>query len=555
MGLFDDLDNTLDTGEVVVQSRLPCDVCGSSDALTQYSNHTYCFSCEAHRWNDTKGLDLNMVEFSKGLYGTIQDRGISKETCKFYDVSCQLEVDTNTNKTTIVKHIYPYYKEDKKAGQKIREVSTKSFHTEGLIDRSSELFGQHLFKSANKKYLIITEGELDALSAFQMVDGLYACVSLPLGSGSAHSAVKANLEFINNFEYCILAFDNDEQGREAVKKSVTLFESGKCKIMQFPTGFKDANDMLKAGKDREFIQLIYNSEQYKPEGIVDLYDVKTRFLESRKSMILSNRLYPWACLNKDTYGIRTSELVIVTAETGIGKTSLVREIQNHLLRTTDDKIGVMYIEETIEDTFGRTMGLEMKEPIYLPKTELNEDALQATMDKIGKGRLFAYEHFGSTGLDEIIARIRYMNKALGVKIIILDHISMLIDERYDDERRALDNIVDRLRLLSIELDVCIFAISHLNREGKLWGTSKIEKLANLIIKLERDNMSEYEADRCRSKVILLKNRFGGRTGTVGFLDYNPITNKLEETNDQEEERTKEDHFKQEGKRAFTAGSL
>lgn len=552
--MWDELEQSLDAGETMVESRLPCNDCGSSDALTLYTDHTYCFSCLKHRWLDEHiEIETNM-EFSQGLYGTIEDRGISKETCKFYDVSCILQ----DNK--IIKHIYPYYKNDKKVGQKIRDVSTKSFFTEGLIDNKNvELFGQQLFASHNKKYLIITEGELDALSAFQMVGGIYACVSLPLGSGSSYNSIKYNLEFINKFDHVVLAFDNDEQGLEATKKAVTLFESGKCKIMKFPNGFKDANDMLKAGKDRDFIQLIYNSEQYKPEGIVDLYDVKARFIESRKEMIKSNRLYPWACLNTYTYGIRTSELIIVTAETGIGKTSLVREIQNYLLKTTDDKIGVMYIEETIEDTFGRTMGLEMKEPIHLPKTELNEDKLQETMDSIGKGRLFAYEHFGSTGLDEIIFRIRYMNKALGVKVVILDHISMLIDERYDDERRALDNIVDRLRLLSIELDICIFAISHLNREGKLWGTSKIEKLANIIIKLERDSMNENEKLRCRSKVVLLKNRFGGRTGTVGFLDYNAITNKLEESNDQEN-GYKEDHFKEErttseSPRAFAAGTL
>lgn len=538
------------TGGAVVSSKLPCDDCGSSDALAIYdTNSSYCFSCLRFRKLDTeREREMETVEFTKGQYGTIVDRGISKESCKFYNVSCILD---NTN--TIIKHIYPYYRDGVKIGQKIREVASKSFFTEGVIDKSSELFGQSLFTSHKKQYLIITEGELDAMSAFQMSGGVFPCVSIPLGAGSAYASIKQNFNFINKFDHVVLALDNDEQGRENTKKAVSLFESGKCKILKYPNGYKDANDMLVSHKDSEFIQLIYNSEQYKPEGIVDIYEQKERFLKARQERVNSKWLYPFPCMNKDSYGFGSNELVILTAETGIGKTSLVREIQNYLLKTSDVKIGVMYIEETIADTFGRTMGLEMKEPIHLPTIDLNHDRLQKAMDSIGKGRLFAYEHFGSTGLDEILYRIRYMNKVLGVKFFILDHISMLIDARYDDERRAMDNIVDKLRLITIELDVCIVAISHLNREGKLWGSSKIEKLANTIIKLERPNMSEVEKERCTSKVMFLKNRFGGRTGTVGFLTFNPLTNKLEEDYDYKEE-SKED-YKQKGGRTFTAGGL
>lgn len=525
--LFSSLDAVNDMGELVT-SHLPCEDCGSSDALAVYTNNTYCHSCKA--WHPTDDREEHIeTEFTVGKIGRIEDRKINKEIAKFYNVSCILDESNN-----IIKHIYPYYSNNKRVAQKIRTVADKSFFTEGKLTIKSELFGQHLFTSFNKKYLIITEGELDAMAAFQMADGIWPCVSIPLGAGSAYNSIKSNLDYVNLFDHIVLAFDNDEQGRIASLEVAKLFESGKCKLLKFPTGIKDACDMHLADRAKDFINLVYNAEQYKPEGIVDLYDQKARFLKAREERVNSKWMYPFPCMNKESYGFGSNELVILTAETGIGKTSLVREIQNHLLATSDVKIGVMYIEETIADTFGRTMGLVMKEPIHLPTIDLNQDKLDEAMETIGRGRLFAYEHFGSTGLDDILYRIRYMNKALGVQFIILDHISMLVDERYEDERRAMDNIVDKLRLITIELNITIIAISHLNRAGTLWGTSKIEKLANTIIKLERANMSEDETERCRSKVLFLKNRFGGRTGTVGYLDYNPITNKLEEDNDYKE---------------------
>jgi twinkle protein len=274
---------------------------------------------------------LNVVDFTKGMVGSIADRNISKDTCKFYGVSCILD-DTQQ----ILKQIYPYYQGHNKVAQKIRTVAEKTFFIEGTLNNKSELFGQQLFGSHNKKYLIVTEGELDAMAAYQMVGGIYASVSIPNGAQSAVTAFKANWDFINLFDHIVIAFDNDEQGREAATKVASLFETGKAKVLKFTQAYKDACDMLKADKGREFIQLVYNSEVYKPEGIVDLYDLKDKFLERRKKLVQSHRLYPFPCLNKATYGIRQGELVIVTAPTGVGKTSFLREVQDHILNTTQD---------------------------------------------------------------------------------------------------------------------------------------------------------------------------------------------------------------------------
>ena len=32
----------------VVLTHQPCEDCGSSDALTVYDDHTFCFSCQTH---------------------------------------------------------------------------------------------------------------------------------------------------------------------------------------------------------------------------------------------------------------------------------------------------------------------------------------------------------------------------------------------------------------------------------------------------------------------------------------------------------------------------
>lgn len=517
-------------GSSLVATHLPCEDCGSSDALSKYSdNHTYCFSCNSYKKGDTmtttvaEKIPEDTTLDSRGFFGPIEDRGITKETAKFYGVTCVLDENQK-----VIKHIYPYYRGNTKVAQKIRITANKQFHSEGAM-RNVDLFGQQQFPPSKKEYIIVTEGELDAMAAYQMLGGRFPCVSLANGASAAERQIKEHLEYLSSFRYVVLAFDNDAQGQKATDTVAKLFGPNKCKVFKGVTQYKDACDYLKAGKSKEFVDTIYNSPVYTPAGIVDLYDLHDRFLEKRKRLEESNFTYPYSGLNEKTYGIRPSEFVILTADTGVGKTSFLREVQNHLLNTSDVKIGVMYIEEEVEDTYGLTFGIEVNKPIHLPSVRLDEKELQAARDKVGKGRVFVYEHFGSADFDAVLERIRYMVNGLGCQIIILDHISMLVsDQRYDDERRALDAISTKLKSLTIELGVGILAIVHTNREGQIRGSAMIEKLANVMIKLERDVVNDNEEERCRTKVVIHKNRFSGMTGPACTLEYKKETNRLVE---------------------------
>lgn len=520
-------------GGKLLARHLPCSDCNSSDALCVYENGTWCFSCNTFIRCEGQALlesvqdrkeeleDSNVETiFTKGSFGAIKDRNITKDTAKFYNVSCVVEGDV------VKKHIYPYYLGNKKVAQKVRTVANKEFICEGTL-RHSNLFGQQLFPASKKPYILVTEGELDALAAYQMTGGIYPCVSLPNGAPAAMKCIKENFEYLNTFGCIVLCFDNDDQGQKAALQCAKLFGANKCKIFKNNPIYKDACDYLAADKAREFTETLYQSPTYTPAGIVDIYDLHDRFLAKKKRLVESSLQYPYEGLNDMTYGIRTGEFVVITAETGVGKTAFLREVQNHLLETSKVKIGVMYIEEEVEDTYGLTMGPLVKQSIHLPTVEIDEPELQKARDKIGRGRVYVYEHFGSSDFDSILERIRYMVKGLGCEIIILDHISMLVsDQRYDDERRALDAISTKLKQLTVELGICILAIVHLNRQGQIRGSAMIEKLANMMLSLERDLIADDPETRNQTKVVITKNRFSGQTGPACILNYNQLQNRL-----------------------------
>jgi hypothetical protein len=90
------------------------------------------------------------------IYKGIPERGITKETCEKYHVFVNQ-----------VEHYYPYFNQrGEQVGDKVRTVKDKSFTFKG-DSKASTLFGQQLFLQGGK-YVTIYEGELDAMSGFQM---------------------------------------------------------------------------------------------------------------------------------------------------------------------------------------------------------------------------------------------------------------------------------------------------------------------------------------------------------------------------------------------------
>src|SRR5690606_5904365 len=228
--------------------------------------------------------------------------------------------------------------------------------------------------------------------------------------------------------------------------------------------------------------------------------------------------YPFAGLQDMTYGIRTGELVLLTAQEGMGKTEIFRAIEHHLLKTTDDNIGILHLEENKARTLKGYVNYEVQQPVHLPEFALSKEDLKKHL-RLATGRderLHIYSHFGSDDPDVILSTIRFMAGACGCKYVFLDHITMVVSGlQGDDERRALDYISTRAAMMVEELDFTLFMISHVNDEGKTRGSRNIGKVADLRIDLSRDLKAVDDRTRNTTFLTVSKNRFAGKTGPAG----------------------------------------
>lgn len=543
-----------DEESTVILAHLSCSDCGSSDALAEYSDgHTYCFSCETYTGPDGEKEARPSPEldedFARGSYGALKARGITEETARFWSY---MLVDRDGRKT----HCANYLDDNRRVvAQKFR-TPDKEFP---WINRKgfSGLYGQWLWRDGGKM-VVITEGEIDAMSVSQVQNNKWPVVSLPDGGGkNAVKAIREALAWLQKFEKIVLFFDNDEKGRATADIVKKMLPPGKAYLAFAPEGMKDANDMLLARKSKQIIDTIWGAKQYRPDGIVSGAALLKRM---KDRPVVASYAYPdfWEIMNFKALGIRLGELDTWTSGTGMGKTTIIKALQNHFFHTTEFNQALIHLEEPLEDTGEDLVSYEMGKRVGLdpalkdsPEYVEAADKLFLATDAEGNARLQLYDAFGSLEEESLYDIIRYMAVAGGCKIIWLDHLSILVSSMGDDggdERKRLDSIMHNLKSLTVELGVYIGLICHLRKppgggksfeEGAvptlddLRGSGGIKQLSNSVFAISRNQQAESATARNTSTITVLKCRKTGRTGTADHLLFDDTSGRLEKGIDPE----------------------
>ena len=399
----------------------------------------------------------------------------------------------------------------------------KNFHWEGSND-DHRFFGQHLFPSSGKR-VVITEGEIDAMSCYQAMPG-WPMVSVPDGAKSAKRSIQRQLEWLQGYEEIVLFFDNDDVGREAAKDAASVLPPGKVKIARL-NDFKDASDALQAGEVQTLKEAIWNATPFRPDGIVEAKSLLDVILTPNDVGV---HPYPFDGLQQKLHGIRYGELVTITAGSGIGKSSFCRQLATSLLQG-DARVGYLALEESNRRTALGLMSVVEGKAFHIG--EHSRSDLMAAYDRTVKDwPLYLFDGFGSFDPDVIYNRIEYMAQGLDVKIIILDHLSILLSGLDGDERRVIDQTMTRLRSLVERTGISMFLVSHLRRAsgdqnheegarvnlGQLRGSHSIAQLSDAVIALERN-----QQENTSTTVRVLKNRYTGEVGIACQLTYDLST--------------------------------
>ena len=491
----------------------------------------------------------------------IPERGIRKETLERFAV--KVAVSQEDGKTPQAVYFPSYNQKGKVTGytkQDLTKGKEERGHWSciGSVTIGNKMFGQNVAEAQNRKRnnLVITEGQWDCLSVFQaLVDNVKGTkyegieplvVSIPMGTANAVESILHNESYVQSHDALTIFFDDDHctpaelqkkimkghEAREAVANA--LVGSGISLFTVTPEdGFKDASDFMQAGRSNDLAKLVqFGRRPYSSEKIVKAADLDLEFLlEPRPEGIYVNS---FPKLMDKLHGFRLRELVLLTSPSGVGK-STVCSIFASAFMEAGEKLGMIYLEETNKETMQRLIAAKLKVN-YLefknnPLQVTTKEKIQAAYDEIvNNDQLVMLGHFGSLPVSELMAKIKHMHLVEGCNFIILDHLSLVISgSAVKDERKELDMVMTELAAFCAANDVCIIAVSHINRSAaeqfkapKLkdgeepkpyWvqvskemmrGSAALEQLSFVIIGLE----PEINPDRSRGRVRLtvLKNR-------------------------------------------------
>lgn len=528
-----------DDANTTIVSRLKCADCGGWESKVLYADsHMFCYRCPPEY--GFKGYEEGRrptMECETAVKVPSAATPFTKEHMPEGLKRRRLTLDTLTRFQYFVdaegNHVSPLYDQSGKMAHQKRRNKDKDFWLVPVSPgppkpHECQLFGQPVWGDKFDRMVVITEGEIDAMTVAQETGFKFAVVSVPAGTGSALKAIQSNYRWLDRFDEVIFWCDNDEPGQALVEPLCAMFP-GKSKTIKVE-GFKDASDMKQANKGGDIYGAVYGAVAFQPEGIINAALTGDDMLGSDGEVIVA---YPWPETQRRTLGIRESEVCYHVAGTGIGKTSQLVELQWALLRD-NIKFGIMRFEDTRRKTQLDLMSVEAGRRLHLdplPQAELV--ALHAKVFGGGTVELFDPEK-AKWDFESILGYLRYMVFALGCKVVFIDPLSFIVAGAAEkDERKALDNVAFEFAQFVKKTKANLQIAHHLKRpqdgkpheEGReitisdLKGSGGIAHFSMTIMGYERNQQGE-RPDLTRIRV--LKNRFAGWTGVTDILQWDGV---------------------------------
>ena len=227
-------------------------------------------------------------------------------------------------------------------------------------------------------------------------------------------------------------------------------------------------------------------------------------------------------------GLNRSDLIILAARPGMGKTSFALNICRHVSLTAKRRVAFFSLEMGKEQLVSRLLSSEsLVEGTKLRAGDLSEGEwtrLVEAGDILSRADLYFDDSPGIT-VPEMKAKVRRLK---GVELIVIDYLQLMNSaKRIDNRVQEISEITRNLKIMAKELNVPVIALSQLARASEkrtdhrpvlsdLRDSGSIEQDADIVLFLYRDDYYSNseggapgeDADQNSCECIVAKNRHG-----------------------------------------------
>lgn len=541
------------TGEI----RMPCPQCSpqrrkSSEPCLAVNIDDGVFFCHHCGFTNPRGGKVYKrpeykpkLELPENVVGWFKNRGIGKQ------VLIDNKIGHGNSFRTKKGIQFPYFKGGKVVNIKHRS-SDKQFRQEKDAEKCFYRFDNIIDRNGR---LIITEGEIDALSCCQA--GMDTVVSIPDGAPSANSkSFRTKFDFMRSaekllerFDTVVLAVDNDEPGQRAESELARRIGPEKCARVSYPDGCKDLNDVLvKFGADR-VREVIKSARPLPIKGIIEPLDMQTRMSELYDLGFVRGDTTGWKCVDA-IYTVKPCEMTIVTGIPGSGKSNwldcLMMNLSlyhgwSHAVFSPENWPIERHLQTLLEKLCGRPFSKSIQE--WTPQGPKTIERMSKEMAQAGIAELDDYFHFivpdeEIMTVDTILEKVRVSIFRHGVKGVVIDpwnEIEHNFNGMREDQYISLQ--LTKIRQFARKNGVHIWVVAHpknmrKDENGKYQPPTMYEISGGAHWRNKADNgicvhRPDYRKDEVKIYVQKIRFREIGRIGEAS-LKYLRSTGKYED---------------------------
>ena len=405
---------------------------------------------------------------------------------------------------------------------------------------------------------ISVTGNCDALSAYQILsdynkgrgsDFEIAVVS-PTTGAMSRKQIQNNYAFFDTFDNIILGMDNDEAGNKARDELVKYLPKGKVKIMQMR--YKDANEYLQNGKDKEYIQDFYNAKTFVPVGVVGSGDISASMRE--EFMVPKIPLPPFMHKLQAMMagGVPLGRSVNLASASGTGKSTIIDEIVYYMIFNSPHKVGIVTLESTCGQYGNKLLSRHLGIKLELKTNDEALEILNSENTKKKEHELFWTENEEHRfyliddrdgGVENVKDAIENLVIGCGCKVIILDPVHDCIGSLPNEEQ---ESFYSWQKGMMKSHNVTFYNVMHTRKtangqkagstgadlhEEDIQGSSSAYKSAACNLIFGRNKEAENELERNTTVMKATKIRWTGKTGIAGKYYYDNETHTMHDLDD------------------------
>ncbi|MBQ2891209.1 MAG: replicative DNA helicase [Clostridia bacterium] len=227
-------------------------------------------------------------------------------------------------------------------------------------------------------------------------------------------------------------------------------------------------------------------------------------------------------IDKRTAGLHGSELILIAARPGMGKTSFALNIAQNVAIKGGVPVAIFSLEMPGIQLANRMLASEaMVSSEKIKKGDLKSDdwdKVGGAVDALSTAEIYIDDSSGIT-MPEIGARCRRLKAEKGLGLIVIDYIQ-LMNSKTSDRQQAISEISRSMKILAKDLNVPVIALSQLNRDvekrdnkeprlSDIRESGSIEQDADVVMFLSREGYYNPETEEPnKTKCIFAKHRNG-----------------------------------------------